>query len=209
MKVTLRPSMIVALLLNTLCWALFLFRPTIPELVDWDADERKGYFDHIGTRPPMVIVASRSVTVRGHFGLGGGESLPVEAYLRASFPGLWAGGTANGLFWDLFMRDPQLKWLSQSNAGRSWLLAAWLFVGSSVWWVVVGWSVGSLWNRWHRDRAGPGNNEQPDNNGLELTRRGGAPASRAVVRVSPRSSSQCSTHIESRRSTDALGGGRP
>jgi len=35
----------------------------------------------------------------------------------------------------------------------------------------------------------------PSNNGLERTRRGGVPAARAVVGVSPRRSSQCSTHV--------------
>ena len=36
--------------------------------------------------------------------------------------------------------------------------------------------------------------QAPYNNALERTRRGGVPAARAVIRVSPRRSTQCCTH---------------
>jgi hypothetical protein len=41
----------------------------------------------------------------------------------------------------------------------------------------------------------------PDNNALERTRRVGVPASRAIVRVSPRRSTQCSTDVDERTLT--------
>ncbi len=44
----------------------------------------------------------------------------------------------------------------------------------------------------------------PQNNGLERTRRVGGPASRAVIRVSPRRSSQCSTDAARRIATPYL-----
>jgi hypothetical protein len=53
-------------------------------------------------------------------------------------PGLLVGGAIVELSWlGLLLLDGGPRWLMQSALRRSWLVAAALYVGTSIWWAIV------------------------------------------------------------------------
>jgi hypothetical protein len=135
-------------MMNLLCWRGFLLREPIPDavLTSWDVEEALGYHSNVIAKP-LGLVASRPVTARGYWGLDGGESPATQMYIYGSFPGLAGGALLNRFVAEkLAPRNPLLnRFVWRSNTRRSWLLAAFLFAGATVWWSIVGIAFGSLW----------------------------------------------------------------
>jgi hypothetical protein len=135
----------VAVLMNAAFCALFLLRETVPQaqIAAKDAEERQGRVSFNSAEP--YLIATREVPAHG------GETPGVQLYGVVSLPGIMAGFMLNDLVWDAlgWVADPwlfQTEWMWQTK-GRSWVLAAAMLVGTSLWWVFVGWMVGYIVER--------------------------------------------------------------
>ena len=165
---------LMAVALNACLWLAFLTREPLPpsEFASWDAE--------VGvTEKTMVrftygpdIVASRPVVRAAH----GEESPIIVGYEWLALPGLMLGAglyeAASSVLYSRVLFE-STSWFWGSSEARSWFLAGGLFVGTSLWFALIGWSLG-------RRRSTP-QTTGPDNNALHQTKREGAPASQAVV----------------------------
>ena len=164
----------IGVAINTSLWLAFLTRQPLPssQFASWDAERGVNEMSMVRFTYGPDIVASRPVVRSAH----GEESPIIVGYEWLTLPGLMLGAglyeAASSLLYSraLFERT---SWFWGSSETRSWFLAGGLFIGTCVWCAIIGWFLG--WRR--RTPEGTG----PDNNALHLTKRGGAPASQAVV----------------------------
>ena len=139
-------SVIVAVATNAVCW--FLFLVTEPRATELLAHEARGEIVLNSAAP--ILVAERAVETHG----------PIDGvflYEGVSLPGVALGryvGDELPFWFPTWSRHGVPVW--RDPGSRSWALAGGLFVGTSLWWGVMGLFVGYLARKL---RAGAGGGE--------------------------------------------------
>ena len=126
---------LIGVAVNCCCWSLFLLlRPPVSLAVTTarDAAHARGEFDMDSGRTHLI--AARSV---GTGGVHARETPMMEAYWMLSAPGVLAGGALDGILTDFMFKVDAWKWWLGSTRRASWVLAAELFVATTLWWMGV------------------------------------------------------------------------